>query len=187
MNGNTIISTRSSDLALLFATNSTRVGTAVAQPVDRTTPPITDTTANFETGVIDMAPVDSYSANGLKLFPFGTNTAAQTFLLALFGWDVLKGDQASIADLWHPQLLASFTCTLSASTGLAGTRINASQLYCGTIVVLAGNANVSCEALSPTGNVAACVRLDTLGARYVTGYTFLNASSASANAMWRRV
>jgi hypothetical protein len=188
MNGNSVLSTRSGPAQLLLAANSTRTGTAVVQPADQTATPATVTTAGAEAAVVPFADGGSYSANGLLIMPFGTDTAAQSFLMAVFGWELIRGDQANVLDSWHAQLLAAFTCTLSTTAvGLANTQVNASQFYCDTITVLKGNSNVSCEAVSPTTNVAACVRVDVEGAQYADVRFWRNGSAASANGLQRRV
>ncbi len=188
-----LLDTRTGSLTLLLGTNSTRTGTAVAQPPDQLATPAPVATAGAEVGIvpfgaIDGPPGEGPTANGLVLFPFGTDTAAQTFLIGVFGWECIKGDQASVQDSWHASFLASFTCTLATNAkGLAGTRVNASQFYAGTITVLAGNANVSCEAVSPNGDMAGCVRVDAMGAQFVDVRFYRNSSAVSANALYRKV
>ena len=59
----------------------------------------------------------------------------------------------SVPSLWIPVLLASFTVTLGTAPGIAGSDVNGSQLFATSIALVTGNANVSNEVLSPTGNV----------------------------------
>jgi hypothetical protein len=186
MTSNVTLATQSGPVYKAFAANSTRSGTVV-QPADQVSVPASTTTAGAESTVVSFGDQGSYAANALQLWPFGTNTAAQNFILAVFGWELIRGDQANILDSWHASLLASFTCTLSTSAvGLANTQVDQTQLYCDTIAVLAGNANVSCEAVSPTGNVAGSCRVDCVGPRFVDIRTYLNGSAQSANCLFRR-
>jgi hypothetical protein len=66
---------------------------------------------------------------------------------------------------------------------LAGTDVNASQLFAGTITMNIGNANVSNEVLSPTGNQIAHIMLDIKGSDYIQLLFSTNSSSTSNNAL----
>lgn len=166
-------------LARLLAANDTTAGTSIADPADTATDPI------GTTGVIDMTGGDEaagFEANGLVLVPYGTDTAAETFLMSAFAISkVLVGG----VPIWTYHLLASFTCTLC--TKAASTVIGASALYCDTITLGVGNSNVSVEVVSPTGNQAGHVVLDTKGAMAVALKFARNGSAASANCLYRKV
>lgn len=182
MSGITIF-TRSSPMPRSNQTNSTTVGTSIANPADTQVKPSGD-------GVIDLgADRGGYVPNGLLIIPYGTDTSAQTFLLSAFAWDMIPAGTGAAGDkdTWQAYLLASFQCTLCTLTGLALSPVNASQLYCGTITITAGNANVSAEAVSPTGNIKASILLDTKGAALVELRFARNGSAASMNSIYRKV
>jgi hypothetical protein len=180
------IETRSGPMVRLLAVNDATGGTSIADPADTLTNPISPTTGPAA-GVIPLGAGGATSPNGLKLIPFGTDTSAQTFLMSVFAIERILGGPAGVADSWTHHLLASFTCTLCTKAGLANTAVNGSQLYCGTIALGVGNANVSCEVVSPTGNQAAHVVIDTKGAELVKVLFALNSSAASMNALWGKV
>lgn len=176
-----LIETRSGPLRKLYAANVTTAGTSIANPADVKALP-----SFVDTGLIEMGPVGGPGANGLELIPFGTDTAAQTFLMSVFALDMVSKGDANEDSFAH-YLLCSFTCTLCTSAGLANTAVNASQLYCGTITLGVGNANVDNVITSPTGNIRASVRVDTGGATWARVLLAINASAVSANVLYRKV
>lgn len=195
------IDVRSSDLAPVYpAANVTTAGTSIANPADTFTDPIHATL-----GYIDMSAGGVLTSNGLILVPFGTDTATETFLMSIFAVDRIGSNGSGTKPSWTSYLLCSFTCTLASTAipGLAGSTVPATggvggspasgtQLYCGTIIGGGaaggvGNTNISNEILSPTGNVKASILVDTKGARFVRILLAINASSVSANCLYRRV
>lgn len=180
------IDTRSSEMALALAANSTATGTSISNPADQLQP--TSPPSLSGVGIIPMGVGGAYSANGLQIVPFGVGSNTNTFLLSIFGWDFIRNPSQQVNAQWTAWLLASFTCTLSSSiTGIAGGAIPATSYYCDTISLNKGNANVSNEIISPTGGVKASITLDAKGARYVQLSFAMNASATSANALWRRL
>lgn len=130
------------------------------------------TTNQLTDGVIEMAGDGAtgpggLTANSLQMIPYGTGSATNTFTMKAYGWRRTGGVGANLTGLWVPYLLASFTVTLGTATGVGGCDVNASQLLATTIALVTGNANVSNEILSPTGNVIAHIILDAKGAAYV--------------------
>lgn len=186
MSADVMISTRSAHLNVAYpAANSTTAGTAVVNPADSFTAPSGG-------GVIQMGDQGAMTSPGLILIPYGVGSTGNTFLMAVFAADVIKGAPPPTLDTWTQWLLASFTCTMSASaTGMqpisGAPNYTSGSYYCDTIVVLNGNANVSCEAVSPTTSVKASVVVDAKGAKYVNILFYMNSSATSANTLWRRV
>ena len=167
------------------ATNSTTAGTSIASPAPTTTKP-------GGAGIINMGDPDgAVSSNGLIILPFGAGVATNTFLMSVFAWDLNKPVGAGNQDLWIAWPLATFTCTLCTVAGVANTDINASQLFCDTITLNVGNANVSMEIISPatngSANLIASIILDTKGAKKVGILFAMNGSATSANAAVRRL
>lgn len=165
---------------LLGAAGDTSTGTSIADPADTTADP-TGTANHIDmTGGNEAA---GFIGNGLLLIPFGTTTAAQTFLMSVFAVEkfIISG-----VPNWNYHLLAAFTCTLCTKTGQAGG-LTTTQLYCDTIVLTAnsGNANVSNEIISPTGNQEARIILDGIGAPLVKVVFARNGSAISCNTFYR--
>lgn len=178
-----LIETRSTDLTKLLTANSTVADASISEPAWTATQPATGPT----TGVIDMSLTGQSSANALKFFPFGAGVATNTFLLSVFGWDLVHPRLTQHSGIWISWLLASFTCTLNTVAGVPGTEVDENQLACGTIALVVGNANVSNEILSPTGNLVASILLDTQGAKLVQPKFATNGSATSANTLYRKV
>lgn len=176
-----VIKTQSSEVSRVAATNITTAGTSIANPACTAAGPTGD-------GIILMgSPSGAYSSNGLLLVPFGVGSATNTFLMSVFAWDFVHPKTAQNAGMWVAWLLASFTCTLCTVAGLAGGEVDATQLFCDTITLGKGNANVSNEIVSPTGNVIASIVLDTKGAKRVQTSFVINASATSCNTLYRKL
>lgn len=164
-------------------TNSTTAGTSIANPAPTTTSP---------SNTIPMGDPDgAVSSNGLEIIPFGVGAATNTFLMSVFAWDLKKPTVQGNQGLWIAWPLATFTCTLCTVAGVANTDIGANQLFCDTITLNVGNANVSNEIISPatngSANLIASITLDTKGAKKVGILFAMNGSATSANAIVRRI
>lgn len=180
------IDTRYTPLVLTNSANVT--ASSVTEPTPTGTPPNGD-------GVISMGcsggPTQSFTfgatlANSLKLIPIGAGSSTNTFTMKVYGWDLTVPGGLS-SGTWVPHLLASFTCTLCTQTGVANTDVVATQLFCGTIALVAGNANVSNEVLSPTGNVIAHIILDAKGCALVECRFGTGGSATSCNCLAKRL
>lgn len=136
-------------------------------------------------GVIALGNYAAEANNSVVILPYGAGSSTQTFTLKAYAWDVTIVDGSTYA-LWVPYLLASFTCTLSTFAGVANTTVNASQLFCGTIALVTGNANVSNEILSPTGNVNAHIVLDTKGCQFME-FRYAMVTATSGNALVKKM
>lgn len=154
--------------------------TSITKPVPTLTKPTGD-------GVFDLGgrQEGSISAPGLVLMPYGAGAATNTFSMAVYGWRSTLGSGGAYR-LWVPALLASFTCTLGTAPGLAGADVNASQLFCDTITLAAGNANISNEILSPTGNEPAHIILDGKGFTLIECRFGTGSSATSCNSLVTR-
>jgi hypothetical protein len=67
------------------------------------------------------------------IVPFGTGDANDVFDMRVIGWTRIG---SGTVVLWIPTIIASFTCTLGAATGVAGAPVVATELFCDTIVIL---------------------------------------------------
>lgn len=182
-----LIDTRTGPMSLVQAANDATVGTTIADPADTLTNPIGAT--GPATGILVLGAGGAVSPNGIKLIPFGAGSATNTFLMSVFAIERILGGPAGVPDSWTYHFLAAFTCTLCTKPGKAGTAVNASQLYCDTIALTAnsGTANVSNEIVSPGGNHAGHVIVDTKGAELVFVAFARNGSATSENALWGRI
>lgn len=174
------IDTRSSPLFKVRETNDTTA--SITFPVPRLTEPSGE-------GIINMGQGGGDSSNGLMLIPFGAGSATNTFSMNCYAWTPTLGvtDHATLVPLWVATVLGTFTCTLSTVPGLATSYVNASQLFCGTIVLVVGTQNVSNEVISPTGNTVAHILLDTKGSKLVEIRFGTGASATSCNCLARRM
>ena len=163
----------------LLSANDTTAATSIANPADTQVEPTT--------GVILLGKGKLLTANGLKFLPFGTDTATETFLMSVFAWDYINPKAAQNSGRWTAWPLATFLCTLCTLAGSAGGEVDNTNLYCDTITEVIGNANVSNEIISPTGNMKASVILDVKGANLVQVLFARNSSSVSANTLWGKV
>lgn len=171
------IDTRSEQFVITNSANST--ATSITFPVPTTTMPSGD-------GIIQVGQGGSTAPNSLMLVPYGAGTAAQTFLMNAYGWRRTTGLGGKIP-IWVAVELATFTCTLATPPGLTDCDVNASQLFCGTITLGVGNANVSVEIVSPTGNVIAHIVLDAKGSQLVELRFSTNSSATSCNCLAAKV
>lgn len=176
-----LIDTRSVKFNRFLAANATIAGGSIAQSPPQKLKPVCDQT----TGIIDLAHDGIYTGNGLLILPYGTDTAAETFLLELYGWVYVAAKANQLSGHWMSFLLAAFTCTLGSYVcGVAGGEVDQNQLAAGTIVQTLGNPNVSAEVINPAGNKQASIILDTKGAELVEPKFAINGSSVSCNAVW---
>lgn len=147
-------------------------------------------------GVVPCGELQGMAPNSVIIRPYGAGSSTNTFNLSVYGWNrVVMGPTAPgttpptapIYAAWDPILLAKFVCTLNTEPGLANTPVNASQLFCGTITLSVGNANVSNEIVSPTGNVPAHIVLDVKGSQFIEFRYDRNSSATSCNALVRKM
>lgn len=172
------IDTRSIPLKAVRGTNST--ASSITEPIPTTTVPTGD-------GVIPMGETfGEECANSLKLIPYGTTTSGNAFTMKVYQWDVVPPIRSTIGGLplYVPTLLASFTVTLGNVTGVAGTDVNASQLFATTITLTTGNANVSNEIISPGSNVLAHIIVDAKGSQFVEIRTAVS-TATDANCLYK--
>lgn len=134
-------------------------------------------------GVWQMGQGGQFSQNTLKVIPFGTGSATNTFKMRLLGWAL--ADQGKTRT-WVWTLLAEYTCALSTFAGSAGCVIDASHLVCDTLTLTFGTATegVSAETVSPTGNVPAHAIISLKGCQKVEFQFNMNSSATAANALF---
>ncbi len=173
-----IVETRSDYFQLVYRTANV-TDSSITTPLPTLTKPSGD-------GVLTFGDGGGATANGLQLVPYGAGSGTNTFTMAVYGWRQTEGAGGALP-IWIPFTLATFTCTLATPPGLSGADVNASQLFCGTIAMVVGNANVSNEVVSPTGNTIAHVLVDTKGSKLVEVRFGTGSSATSCNALWAKV
>lgn len=176
------IDVRQGPLVPIRTTNSTTAGTSINNPADTLTKPSGAGVVELSAGMITYGPPRFF------LLPYGVGSDTNTFLMSVFGWDIIPGNGSTTADQWTAYLLASFTCTLSSGvTGVAGGTVPATSFYCNSIALgKGGTAGVSQEVTAPTGSVKAWCWVDTKGCQLIETLFAMNNSATSANALWRR-
>ena len=131
-------------------------------------------------GVIEMSTDNSIlTSNGLRVKPYGTGSENNTFSMRVIGWEKTESNPFDAnKTLWSPAVLCELLCTLSTVVGVAGRCIVATERFADTITITTGNAGVTLDVVSPTGNVIAHALVDTKGHRLVE-LTFSTGSSAT--------
>lgn len=163
------ILTAAKDFVKLLSTNATDASFPSKVPT------VTEPTGD---GVIDVTK-NGIVYNNIILVPFGTNANDQTFKLRLIGW-------RKVSTLWVPVPLMQATCTLSSSIpGVSGATVSNSNYFVDTVTLESWvNSNVSAEAVSPTGNIAAHILADMKGFAKVEVTFDRNSSAASCNTLY---
>lgn len=123
--------------------------------------------------------------NGLIILPYAVATDNQTFSMRVIGWRQLGSDPNTF--IWIPVLLVEVLCTADATlVGLTGRLIGTTEIFCDTIAIVgtSGNANVSCEIVSPADGVSvAHLMVDTKGFDRIECSFTTGASATSCNAL----
>jgi hypothetical protein len=178
------IDTRSTVFALTNAGGNVTTA-SITFPLPATSSPVGVGVASGD-GVIPLGAGGSLAPNGLQIVPFGAGSSTNTFSMNVYGWREVRGPAVAVGtvNLYVAYVLATFTCTLCTVPGLANTPVNASQLFCGTIALVAGNANISNEVVSPTGNTVAHVIVDVKGSKWVEVRFGTGSSATSCNALY---
>jgi hypothetical protein len=147
------------------------------------------TTTPSGDGVINLGKGGTVQANGLVLTPIGTG-ASGTFTMNVYGWAELQGlNQGStpLLNLWIPTLLCQVTCTMNTGIpGISGAFYGTTVLWCSTIVLNIGNANVSTEVVSPGNPYIGHFVADVKGFKAVE-LTFAMTGSDTGACLFRKV
>lgn len=173
------IVTLSTDFALTHATDAT--DTSFPSKVPTVTKPSGD-------GVIVCGDGGSETVNGLQLIPVGTGQNDMVLTgMRLLGWRRYPGKSATKKDLWVPFLLAEFAGVYGSATGVDASSLASTYFFADTITQVTGNANVSNEILSPTGNIIGHVVADLKGAQLCEVTFDLGANMTGANCLYAKI
>jgi hypothetical protein len=150
-------------------------------------PTVDEPTGN---GVINLTTGEGAAVpNGIGLLPIGTgaNDAVVTGF-RIYGWKYRRANAGSgstrTKGLWIPYLLAQFAGVCSATTGVDGTDIPSTYFFLDTITLTTGNANVSNEIISPTGDVIAHCLIANKGCRKLQMTLDMGANLTGFNGLW---
>ncbi len=149
-------------------------------------------------GVIRAGASGEYASQRFLLKPFGTGGAGGTFSMNVYEWRATAGaffgplSQGQVR-LWIPTLLANYAITLGNLVGVAGTDLNGSYNFAGTVTQSYGPTTYVSSAITHEGvlyspgaaNIAEIV-LRILGARFVE-VTFQLGTAAAANCLWAKL
>ncbi len=89
--------------------------------------------------------------NSALIVPYGLGANNDGFSIRMIGWRSINRDGAT--RLWVPVILAEVACLMSAAVGIAGAAVINTEAFCDTLTLVTGNANISVETVSPTGDV----------------------------------
>lgn len=137
-----------------------------------------------ENGVLRTLPsAAGQSQNGVIIVPYGVATDNQTFSFRVIGWRVIGTNPSTW--LWIPVVLGEFLCTADSTlVGVAGKEVVATELFCDTITLVTGNANISNDINSPAdGESIAHVVLDLKGFTKLQLSFETGSSATSCNAL----
>lgn len=156
--------------------------TSFASIIPTVTEPKGDAGTATGNSVIDCLNGAAHGAgvpNAVKLVFYGTGNDDTTFSVRLIGWNQI-GDDVN-TNIWVPIILAEFGCTLSATVGIAGRTVVATERFVDTISVITGNAGVGMDVVSPTAEEIASAVIDLKGAQKIElSYDMTGATGANA-------
>jgi hypothetical protein len=150
----TMLLTQGANFRKAKATNAT--DTSFPSKVPTATEPTNDGVHDLLNGVANGS-----VPNAAVLVPYGTGDADDVFAMRVIGWRRVGFDP--LTDLWVPVVLAELTCTMSATTGVAGTPVVATEFFVDTLALVTGNDDISIDIVSPTGDEIAHAVVDLKG------------------------
>lgn len=131
-----------------------------------------------------------YSQNGLLIVPYGAGADNSTFSLTVYRWAPIKLRASPIQvvpalEQWLAVPLCTIACTISTgTTGIAGGILTTTALFCKTLAVTYGNANVSVEPITTAAGYIASFLVDVKGAPLIEVWGDRAGSATSFNALY---
>lgn len=141
-------------------------------------------------GVIDFGADGGKSSNGLLLLPVGTGQNDAAMDMRVIGWKLIAGvsqGTTPTVDLWIPHLLAQFGLVFGNVTGVANTKVPATEFFMDTVTLTTGNANVSVETLSPGSDIISHILLNGLSSDLVEVTFDMGANATSGNCLYSKM
>lgn len=123
--------THSGQLRRVQTANST--ATSFTALVPTTTAPLIGDTGTFSTHIQGSGA--NVVANSVIFFPFGRDADTETFDMRVYAiWPLIT----TTTQVWIQPLIAGFTCTLGAGTGVDGSDLEDEDFMCDTIATVVG-------------------------------------------------
>jgi hypothetical protein len=149
---------------------------------------ISTTTEPTGNGVINLTTGEGVTVpSGVGILPIGTgaNNAVVTGM-RVYGWKRIRPVPGSSPKpaLWIPILLVEVAAVLGNITGVDGTLVPSTYFFADTITIVTGNANVSNEILSPTGDVGGHLLVASKGCRKLQLQVDTGANLTGLNALY---
>lgn len=135
-------------------------------------PTVTEPTGS---GVMRLNRVKGFSANNLKVIPYGAGSDNTTFDMRVIGWEEVNG-------LYVPAILAQVSVTLCGAVGVSGQAVTDSERFADTLSVTVGNSGVDVSVISPGADVSGHFVVDLKGCAIVE-ITFDMTGATSGNAL----
>ena len=156
--------------------------------VPTTTTPLGDAGSATGASVLDMVRNSGESQNLVKIKPYGVGSNNTTFSVRVIGWAAIANAGNVISNLWIPELLGEFLCTLSsACPGVAGATVTDSEYFVDTITqTYPATATSSIEAVSNGADLIAHIVLDAKGNEKIELSFTTGSSATSCNALISR-
>lgn len=138
-------------------------------------------------GVIEMTRDSSGGVvqNSLVVMFYGTGSDNNTGSCRALAWSQVGNDPNT--SLWVYFILAEFAFTLSASVGVAGKQVVATERFADTVTLTYGNDDVSLDIVSPANDIPTRVVFDCFGAQFVELIFTTGGSATDLNALYRKL
>lgn len=144
-------------------------------------------------GVIELATtLGGMVPSKVRIIPYGLGSENDVFSLRVWGWvPVGSGDNPNL--LWVPSSLGEFSCTISASVGVAGAPVLNTERFADTISIVAtvGEATITAdttrlgtvELFSPANDTPGWIVMPTRGVTLLEFDTDQTTNTPTANAL----
>lgn len=116
---------------------------------------------------------------GLFLIPYAVAAAGDTFSIRFVGWRRVGDGETK---LLVPFTLGEVACTVSTPTGIDGTPVVSTELFCTTITLTVGS-DVAVDIVSPGDTTIASLIVATKGCQNMSVDFRMDLGATSANAL----
>ena len=137
--------------------------------------------------IVMLRPTPGETVVSLMLVPYGLGASNDGFSMRLIGW---KPTRRTFGDaLWIPVPLLEMTCLVGAATGVAGSAVLATELFCDTLTGVTNkfNANVTCAIASPQDDTIAHAIVDLRGFSRLEFLFDQTTNTPKMNCLWARI
>jgi hypothetical protein len=157
--------------------------------IPQTAEPVGDPSLAAQPAVIDLGNTlqkpGIAGQNFVRIVPYGTGAAGNTFSLRVIGWGSIgTHTQSPVQILWVPVSLAEFVVTLGTPVGAAGAIIDNTNFFAQTITAVYGYEGVLDAIVSPNNNTIAHCLVDLRGFQKIEFSFSTGGSAADCNALY---